>query len=63
MLQHIRRLEAAGVLPPSIKIGLGKNGRKAWIEEEVDARIAARIKERNEALAARRSKVTAKQAA
>jgi prophage regulatory protein len=43
--QHVDRLIKAGTFPRPIK--LGKN-RNAWIEEEIDAYVEARIKERDQ---------------
>lgn len=52
--QHIRRLVSAGIFPPPVKMGQGRNAKNMWIGEEIDTYIAAKIKERNEALAAAR---------
>jgi predicted DNA-binding transcriptional regulator AlpA len=61
---HIKRLVAAGILPPPVKVGRGKNAKLAWVESEVDACIDAKIKERNDVLAAqtKKSKTVAKEA-
>jgi prophage regulatory protein len=45
--QHLFRLIKAGKFPRPIKMGGG--GRNTWIADEIDARIAARISERDTA--------------
>jgi prophage regulatory protein len=42
---HIWRLVKAGHFPKPLKLGTGS--RNAWVEEEIDALIAAKIAERD----------------
>lgn len=41
--QQIRRLEAAGKFPPRVRLGAN---RVAWVREEVEQWLAARVQER-----------------
>jgi prophage regulatory protein len=45
-ITQIWRLEKAGLFPKKIKLGANSVG---WLESEVDAWIAARVKERDDA--------------
>lgn len=47
--QHLHRLISAGQFPRPIKVGLNRN---AFLEEEVDAWLQARIAERDRAMEA-----------
>jgi prophage regulatory protein len=61
--QHIRRLVNAGIFPAPLKTGLGKNAKNQWVDDEIDAYVAAKIKERNDALATRKKEGSTPQAA
>jgi prophage regulatory protein len=43
---HIWRLEREGKFPKHLR--LGKGGRNAWVEDEIDAYVAKLIAERDE---------------
>ena len=49
---HLRRLEEAGKFPRRVRLGDGKNGAVAWLEDEIDEwgaeRAAARDAEPQE---------------
>lgn len=45
-ITQIWRLEKAGLFPKKIKLGANSVG---WLESEVDAWVAARVKERDDA--------------
>lgn len=47
--QHIRRLVKAGQFPKPFSFGAGPNAMKHWDEDEIDAYIAAKKRERNTA--------------
>lgn len=42
-LQHLARLESEGKFPRRVKLTDAKNGRVAWLEEDVDKWIEERI--------------------
>jgi prophage regulatory protein len=44
---HIFRLVKAGQFPRPIKLGLGRGGAVAWVEQEIDAYIQARMAARD----------------
>ena len=44
---HIQRLEDAGHFPWRIRLGNGPRSRVAWIESEIEAWLAERIKKRD----------------
>jgi prophage regulatory protein len=44
---HIGRLIKSGDFPQPVRIGSGRNGRIAWLEKEIDAWLAARVKARD----------------
>ena len=43
---HLQRLTRAGKFPQPVRIGMGPNGRVAYVEEEIDKWIAERCAER-----------------
>jgi prophage regulatory protein len=49
--EHVRRLMKSGQFPKAIKLGPHVNARKAWVADEIDAWIAAKIAERDAAAA------------
>jgi prophage regulatory protein len=45
--RHLSRLVEAGQFPPPIRLGIGRNGRLAFVEGEVQAWLRARVAERD----------------
>ena len=48
-IQHLTRLEAAGLFPRRLKLQAFRGGRVVWVEAEVRAWIEARLKQRDAA--------------
>ena len=44
---HLHRLMKAGTFPEPVKLGQARNSRKAWLEQEIDDWMAARIAKRD----------------
>jgi len=44
---HLDRLAQRGKFPKPVKLGEGRGGHRRWIEEEIDAWIAARAAARS----------------
>ncbi len=49
---HIARLMKLGQFPQHVSIGEAANGHKAWLEEEIDSWIKARVAQRGRPQAA-----------
>jgi prophage regulatory protein len=47
--RHLSRLVEAGQFPSPIRLGVGRNGRLAYVESEVQAWLRAAVAKRGEA--------------